>query len=206
MTEATVVQTETQPAVGLYAKLARVMGKLERLPKNGWNEHFSYAFATDADVADAIRPLLADEGIAVLVSSKEPKFEAQTTLLPVVIRLVDSETGQSETFEWTGQAMDRQDKGINKAATAAIKYWLLKTFLLSTGDPADDADAAATSMPDFLKDPESVTKVYWWLFHELSLTPEQVVEILGGIHPLQWRGGDKRVFKAVIEARGAVTE
>jgi len=39
---------------------------------------------------------------------------------------------------WLGEAMDGQDKGINKALTGAVKYGLLKTLLASTGE--DDPD------------------------------------------------------------------
>ena len=42
--------TDPQAQAALFAKLARVMSKLERLPKNGYNNHFKYEFVEDADV------------------------------------------------------------------------------------------------------------------------------------------------------------
>ena len=42
---------------------------------------------------------------------------------------------------WTGESLDTQDKGITKAATSAEKYFLMKTFVISTGDAKDDPDS-----------------------------------------------------------------
>jgi hypothetical protein len=190
--------TLTEKPKGLYAKLAHVMGQVERLPKTGHNAHFNYDFVTDADVSDTIRPMLAALGVAVLIKAEKPIQQDDKTLLPVTIKLVDSETGDHEESTWFGEANDRQDKGVNKAATAAVKYWLLKTFLFSTGDPREDADnGPVQGMPEWLRDPEVVTNLYWWLFHEKGLTKEQVVEVLG-CHPLQWTQ-DRRSLLAIVE-------
>ena len=50
---------EPKAMASLYAKMAKVMGDIERLPKSGHNSHFKYDYATESDIADAIRPLLA---------------------------------------------------------------------------------------------------------------------------------------------------
>lgn len=140
----------------LYAKLARVMGSVSRIPKSGYNEHFKYKFAADADVSDLIRVELAKEGVAFFANMLEVKQEMLTftseyqgktsskqqlkTTVTFEFTFACGETGAVKTCIWQSEAMDTQDKGINKAATAAVKYFLLKTFLISTGDPADDPD------------------------------------------------------------------
>lgn len=125
----------------LYAKMARVMGKLERLPKSGHNKHFNYHYATESDVADAIRKAMADEQIALLVDIAEFSREGKRTILKINFTFACGESGATATQTWYGEADDMQDKGINKAATSAEKYFLMKTFLISAGDMADDPDS-----------------------------------------------------------------
>ncbi len=38
------------------------------------------------------------------------------------------------TTSWVGQGLDNADKGYYKAYTGAVKYFLMKTFMISTGD------------------------------------------------------------------------
>ncbi len=141
---------ESTKPLGLAAKLARVMAAVERIQKTGFNDHHKYAFATDGDVSDEVRALVSQEGIAFL-----PTMTSVTDLVPLetksgksrlvrvafLMRFQDGATGEEITSTWYADAMDSQDKAINKAATAAVKYFLLKTFLISTGDEHADADA-----------------------------------------------------------------
>lgn len=130
------------------AKLARVMAHVKRLKKSGHNKHFGYEFATDADVSDLVRGALAEEGVAFLPSMVGYERSGKSIVCEWAMRFVDGETGDTVEAQWFSEAMDSQDKGLNKAATAAVKYYLLKTFLISTGDEPDtDADGPVTATP-----------------------------------------------------------
>lgn len=135
----------------LFKKMAGVMGRIERLPKRGTNPHFGYPYVLDADVLQVVRTAMAAEGLAFFVDMGEVTqgeplpargrgAPNHKTLIPFTITFADSETGATRTSRWVGESLDSQDKGIAKAATAAIKYALCKTFLISTGDPMDDPD------------------------------------------------------------------
>jgi len=126
---------------GLYAKMAAVMGRLERIPKRGLNKHFGYAFVTDSDVLDAVRVAMAAEGVCLFMSMTGIQQQDKRTIVNFQVTFADSGSGEREDVAWVGEAMDTQDKGIAKAATSALKYCLLKTFLISTGDEPDaDSD------------------------------------------------------------------
>ncbi len=136
----------------LYAKLAAVLGEIQRVPKSGKNKHFNYEYATNEDVLDFIRPLLAAHGIAFWASMVECAQAAEqtdsgktTTRTHIVLEFAfaDVDSGEVITSRWHGEALDSQDKGITKAATLAKKYFLLNTFLISTGDLREDPDADA---------------------------------------------------------------
>lgn len=130
----------------LMAKMSRVMGKLERLPKRGFNAHFKYKFVTDADVLDAVRVAMAEEGLCLFVSMPNMRQENKRTTVNLSLTFADGESGQSMTINWIGEANDTQDKGLSKAATSALKYALLKTFLIATGDDPDP-DGGAPKAP-----------------------------------------------------------
>lgn len=124
----------------LYRKMSAVMGRLKRLPKNGYNAFHKYNYVLDADVMEAVREAMSAEGLCFFVDMGEIKVDGNKTTIRFRVEFACSETGATHMVDWIGEALDKQDKGINKAATAAIKYCLLKTFLISTGD-TDDTDA-----------------------------------------------------------------
>lgn len=139
--------TDPQAQAALFAKLAKVMARLSRLPKEGRNTHFNYDFVTDGTIADAVRPALADEGVAFFASMVGVEKIEKITRAHFVFTFADGETGATYSCPWIGEAIDTQDKGPAKAATSALKYFFLKTFVLSTGDPDDDTDGDAASKP-----------------------------------------------------------
>lgn len=135
----------------LVAKLAEVMAAIHHLPKTGWNDHFKYSFAAETDVSAAVRSELAARGVVVLPRAVgEPRrLEIATSkgsryITEITFDLVFTDGSDSVTVTVVGQGEDSGDKGANKALTAAVKYGLLKTFLIPTGE---DPDANAPSKP-----------------------------------------------------------
>jgi hypothetical protein len=78
--------------VGLYGRLATILGEIGNVAKNGFVE----------------------DGEGNIVCEK---------------------TGHA-----FGQAADNGDKALYKAMTGAVKYWLYKTFLVSTGDDPEQGN------------------------------------------------------------------
>lgn len=125
----------------LAKALAKVMGNVGRVPKNGYNSYSKYHYATESDVLDHIRPLLSGEGVAVFFNCTEVEYlENCIVRVKAEIVLVHGESGDSMTMTSFGESRDadrsgkRQDKGLYQAMTGAMKYWAFKTFLISTGD------------------------------------------------------------------------
>ncbi|MEE9365481.1 MAG: ERF family protein [Dehalococcoidales bacterium] len=168
----------------LYSKLAGAMANLGRLPKNGYNKHFKYDYVTDGDVADAVRNALSSENIAFFASMEEVSQEGDKTTVVFEFTFACGDTGAAITKKWVGEANDRQDKGMAKAATSALKYFLLKTLVLSTGDEvSDDPDSGgAGSARGGPKTSEPLG--YWETVYSLNMTQAE-----GKAH-LQQRGGD----------------
>ncbi len=129
--------TENATPTNLYLNMAKILGEVQRIPKNGYNSHFKYDFVSEGDITDAIREHLSKHNIALFSSMKHWEQNGNKTICDFEFTLVCAETGMSHVSLWSAEANDSQDKGFNKAATAAMKYWLLKTFMIPTGDDPD---------------------------------------------------------------------
>lgn len=144
----------------LYTKMAEIMGEIGNIPKEGTNTHFNYKFVTADAIADRIRKALSDRKIAFfaaithreLVQFSQKYIDGNTGavkseksinrwVVDFEFTFADGDSGEVEKRPWTAEADANDDKGINKCATAAEKYFLLKTFVVSTGDePDSDGD------------------------------------------------------------------
>jgi len=132
----------------LAKKMARVMGEITRVEKNGRHPHHGYQYATSDDVFQAVRLAMAKHNLAVFPNMvswrQEPVGKQVRTYGVFEFTLVCGDTGESKVCHWQAEADDTQDKGINKVATAALKNFLLKAFVMSTGEDAEDTEANPT--------------------------------------------------------------
>lgn len=135
----------------LYRKIAAVTAAVSRIPKNGENTFHRYKYATESDITDGLRALLAENGLAFLPPSviewqrdetiDNPKVGARTRV-HVQFAIGCTDTGELFTSSLWGEGADTGDKGFYKAYTGAVKYFLMKTFLIATGDDPDDDSKA----------------------------------------------------------------
>jgi len=131
---------DTPPAAPahLAAKLAGVMAQVARVAKRGYNDFHRYSYGTEADITAAVRQALADARVFAFPTVRDVRRESTLNSLWMDFTFVDGDTGESWTVSFPGQG---DDKGVYKAMTGALKYCLLKTFLIPTGDdPEGDTD------------------------------------------------------------------
>lgn len=143
---------ESTPPKQLALKICQIMAEIQRVPKSGRNETQKYDFASESDITDLLRPLMAKHHVCIFVNMdaiEQTEFISKNgapgtnTKASFTFTLIDADSGESQACQWTAEAMDYQDKGINKVSTAAMKYFLIRTFQISTGDSADDADSTS---------------------------------------------------------------
>jgi hypothetical protein len=130
-----------KPAVGLYAKLSQVMALVGRIEKRGENTFHHYKYATESDIVEAVRMGLAERLVMIVPSVREVHREGTLTTVLMTFSLVDGQTGEVASYDWAGTGDDKGDKGLYKAMTGALKYFLLKTFLMPTGDDPEADEA-----------------------------------------------------------------
>lgn len=155
----------------IYARLAQINGFIGVIRKTGVNDFHKYTFAKESDLVEEIRPMLSEYGIwieqglhadpelGLIAHQRLPQYKARDqvtidslTVITKRFRFVwwNPESGALETTEWEpfmGYGDDTGDKGYYKAETGAVKYFLMKTFMIATGnDP--EADAAVDRRAD----------------------------------------------------------
>ena len=155
-------------AKSLITKLAEVMAAVERIPKRGHNDFHNYDYATEADIAATVRAELAKRSVmlipAIVGESRHPVGEKGSvlTVLEMEMEFLDGETLQSIKKPWRGYGTDKEDKGGYKAITGGEKYFLLKTFLMPTGDDPEqttsDERAAKRQQDKTTVKPDRATK------------------------------------------------
>ena len=132
--------------MSIYAKLLAAQKSITAIAKTGHNTHFKYDFFEEREVLKVAREALNDAGLVFfysvdgvvdreVVTSKGR--EELLTDVTMSCTIYDAETGESVTGGAIGRGQDGQDKGINKAIVAGLKYWLLKVLMIPTDDDTE---------------------------------------------------------------------
>src|SRR6266851_230087 len=137
--------------LNLREKFAEVRRRLGYIQKRGHNARHNYNYVTAADLAGSVGDILAELGVVVIpqlqsISTEPPRISSERIARIVMnYRFVDARSGEELTVRVAGEGADAGDKAPYKAMTGALKYALLQSFLLATGDdPEDDrADSRA---------------------------------------------------------------
>lgn len=119
----------------MFKKMTKVMKQLDWIPKRGYNNFHNYNYVQEADVVNKMRDILADNGLVLL----PPNVVGRTTfgniaLVDIEFSIGCADTGEIITGVISTEGMDKGDKKFPKAYASATKYFLMKTFLIPTGD------------------------------------------------------------------------
>jgi hypothetical protein len=158
-----------RPELNLREKFAEVRRRLGYIQKRGHNERHNYNYVTAADLAGSVGDILAELGVVVIpqlqsISTETPRSSSDRIARVVMnYRFVDARSGEELTVRVPGEGVDPGDKAPYKAMTGALKYALLQSFLLSTGDDPEDERTNSRAA----------------LGSERVITPEQVRELQG---------------------------
>ncbi len=173
--------TELELRAAFAQKKNKVMKAVKGVVKTGTapTAMGGYTYAEEREIVKQIRKVLIDNSLSPGVSATgfigdpigrtvgKNNVTWYVYNIKFEITLTDCTTGYFETYHWIGQGDDPSDKAINKACTGALKYFLLKNFLLPTGDDAEAFETpggapppenSGKSKPDFPKPGEPFKK------------------------------------------------
>jgi len=145
----------TPPAPTLVKKLAAVMKEVGRIEKKGYNSFHKYKYVMEADLVETLSQKLADRHVFITSSTKgieiielgkvSPKtgeiVPSRIGVLRVEYTFHDGESGETLTMESIGEIDQDGGKGLYKALTGSMKYFLMKNFLIATGDDPEQGSA-----------------------------------------------------------------
>jgi hypothetical protein len=140
---------EDHARLNLRQKLAEVRRRIGYVQKRGHNERFNYSYVTAADIAGSVGDILSELGVVVIPCLENITYESatgrgETTRMARVVMAYtfsDVDSGEEIVAKVAGQGLDSGDKAPYKAMTGALKYALLQSFLLATGDDPEDERA-----------------------------------------------------------------
>ncbi len=142
----------------LYTKLVGVLEDVKYIQRDKKNSFHGYTYASEAAIKGVLHEAFATWGLILLPpeilemtdgeregknGEKDGKGQFLTTI-KVRFGIADAETGEAIYGTMYGRGQDNMDKGIYKALTGALKYFLTTTFLIPTGD---DPEAETKSEP-----------------------------------------------------------
>jgi ERF superfamily len=173
--------------LSLRQKLAVVRRRIAYVPKRGHNERKNYNYVTAADIAGAVGDILAELGVVVVPRlesiSHEPTRMGRSDVEHVAhvimaYTFMDVDTAEEITVKVAGEGLDAGDKAPYKAMTGALKYALLQSFLLASGDDPENESAqshyARSSQPRTVTEQEA--KAIYELVEKTGTELERVLE------------------------------
>ena len=123
-----------KPPLSLANKILKIMQDVEYLQKDNVNSFHKYKYITEAKVSKVFRDKFIEYKMILIPSAKYHDMENGITNIDMTVAIICCETGEKIEVPWAGQGADKGDKGMYKAFTGGLKYFLMKTFMLPTGD------------------------------------------------------------------------
>lgn len=132
----------------IYQRLSAVMSEVAFVAKGDKQVNGQYTFASHDQVTGAVRGLMVKHGIVYHPVDLDVIVEGNRTQATFSVRFVNIDNPEDYTDVPTvGFGVDPGDKGPGKALSYGVKYALLKTLGLETGDDPDN-DAHTVHVPE----------------------------------------------------------
>ena len=150
--------TTVEPHPSVASAIAACIADIKSVAKTGYNQFGRYAYATDADVMQAVRDAMAKHGIAVVMSAVRDvdrtgrmsrKNEAEQGFSAIFCFTVHhADSNQTMQMEVPGSGYDSGEKAAYKAVTGAKKYAMMVLFALAIGDADPENDGGKKPSKD----------------------------------------------------------
>ena len=116
------------------------------LQKKGKNDFDHYKYFSEAQAKELFTEMFTEARLELTPDTEAVTEYEGTPKQPfgrqvrIKYTLHDIDTGFSEVAHFVGEGLDKGDKGIYKAYTGSLKYYLANTFMAATGDDPEVPD------------------------------------------------------------------
>lgn len=202
---------KTAAKSGIGLKLMKLREAMNSFPweKDGINRHQSYTYFTEKLYKSNFKKALETAGLDFKASMLDYQFiPAVSDKMNLVIarfefEIIDRDSGERETYVAGGSGSDTLDKGLYKAYTGAIKYFLANNFLVAEdADPESDEDETRAEKPAYTP-PERREEIKEKIAQNNGpATDVQIETIASGIAMLEEAGDteNSEAFAALLES------
>jgi len=133
--------------MNIYQRLAKVMGEVDYIQKEK-KQGMRYSIVSHDAVTAKVRPILLKHGIVYHISDIHYEQVGNRTQVKLVVTFVNIDDPEDRIDSYSiGFGIDDQDKGAGKAVSYAVKYALLKSLGLETGEDPDENQEAVFDNP-----------------------------------------------------------
>jgi len=123
--------------MNIHQRLSKAMERVTYIQKDK-KSGMNYSIVSHDSVTAKVRPALLESGIVYYPVDVKHTQNGNRTEVAMTVRFVNAEKpGDFFDVQSFGYGIDSQDKGPGKAMSYAVKYALLKTLGLETGDDPD---------------------------------------------------------------------
>lgn len=163
------MKEEDRKSLSLAGKIARIGMEVGAIKKDGHNTQQQYNYIEYGVVAGRIRELFDKYGIVIKpqvldykVDEVENKFnnKGYHYILKMQFTIINADDkDDTQTANWLGESTDYSDKGITKAETSGVKYFLMRLFNISEKGEKE-ADSVSPKMVSRSAGPEELRAKY----------------------------------------------
>lgn len=143
---------EMEQVAAVASKVLQVMEQVGAIRKTQRNTHQGYMYRGIDDLYGALQPALKSVGLLivprVLSTTSEVVDKTKRVEMEVEYTLIDTDTGACITASAAGEGVDKSDKAVNKAWTAAYKYFLFQLLCIPTENSVDADSETVALQPD----------------------------------------------------------
>lgn len=135
MSEKTTNETKSP---NIYQRINAVMRHGSYIEKSKLSTGAPYKSVSHDTVTSKIGPAMQEHGIVMVTDVVELMQEGNRTQVKLSISFINIDDPKDKfTVNFYGHGIDTQDKGVGKAISYAVKYCLIKTFMLQSGTEDD---------------------------------------------------------------------
>lgn len=134
----------------IYQRLNAIMIDVRAVNKQDKKVNNQYKFVSHDSVSKVLHDPLANHGVMMIPTITDLQQDGNRTAVQMEIAFVNIDKPEDRLcVNYWGYGIDQQDKGIGKAVSYAVKYCLLKTFCLETGDDVEKDNVDYRPEPAF---------------------------------------------------------
>lgn len=206
----------------IHQRLHAVMGEIDYIGKDGKATFDGgYKYVSHDKVVASVRPKLHKHGVIYYIVDMSREQDGNRTQCGITVCFANVDEPNDKIFVQSfGYGVDKGDKGPGKAMSYAVKYALLKTLGLETGDDPDhdqgtDSNYVPTGKPEIpyarskkglellkplMLDQKSPAELTKWVFeHEKEIGQLEKGQMWGFFSEIIQRGIDMCDKKIAVD-------